>query len=466
MPRTKENQKERELVELNCEFSACTEKCVGMLKFFAHLSTHITLMEKQLRELSELSEAEENVDHTKCECPWRDCSTVLPFANDWNACIRHLNFHAHHTHIKALGDLELKFRKVEGRCTKDGSTRSTIPELTEDFVCCWNGCEYQTNSIWHFHRHVYMHSYDAPSCDRKLRCDWSSCSFTGVRGKLVEHLRAHSQEKTHACSTCGVMLSVATRLEDHVTRQVTDKQSYECSHCSKKFSSARVLRDHLRKHVNMYACMFCEMSCPSPSALRIHILYRHSTERPYNCSQCSLTFKTKFDLATHNLTHEYSGQRFSCPALNCKFTSINLGMMQRHIVSAHQGVKKIFGCHLCHEIYAKSVKLSKHLRKQHGLTHPAGHVKFRFTPDCNGVYRLVTLRFECLRNEEETYEMNEENTCEMNEENAYRINEEEAYEINEQDTCEGNENETYEMNEEVSDTVKNPTAATGTPGYS
>lgn len=397
MPKCKARDQERRCIELQCEFSECHDKCHGVEELCSHVSLHIEIMRQQLTQAA--NNPNNEVDNTRCECPWRQCHSILEFEKDWSHCLRHIKFHAFHTYLKAIGDDELRRRNVPISCTNTAN-RNVLPDLPEQFKCGWEDCQFEDESGYAFYQHVSSHatSMAVPRGDTR-KCHWSKCEYSTKAAvtKMRDHLRIHSQERLYACSACGNMYSQSTRLEDHQKRQDKGEGSFQCSHCSKKCSTERLLRDHLRKHVNLYSCMFCDMTCVSPSALRIHILYRHSAERPFSCPDCDVTFKTKYALANHSLGHEYEGLELVCAVENCGFKCRSTDVMKKHNAEVHKDPGRIYGCHLCNETFKTGPELSTHLKQGHELSYPSGHVRFRFAPEADGIRRLVTVRFECFQ---------------------------------------------------------------------
>lgn len=405
MPRNKKRKKDRDVIELKCEFSECQDVCHGMQDLNSHVKQHLDQMRLKLT-AAIINVQEVDVDRTKCECPWTECHVILDIT-DWESSSLHVNYHAFHTFLKRIGDEELEWRGVPMACMRDQSQRNAIPDLSS-LMCQWSSCAQLSDNPWLFYQHVAGHASDdcskSASGKRKVRkCMWGSCDYstTGAVTKLVDHLRTHTNERRYACSKCGAFYSQSTRLEDHMKRQAVGVKTFQCSHCNKQCSTERLLRDHLRKHINMYGCMFCEMTCPSPSALRIHILYRHSTERPFTCSVCEKRFKTKFDLSTHQIIHEYAGHVFECTEENCDYTSKSMSSVERHLNEGHSEIR-VYGCHLCEDVHINGRDLSCHLKNDHQLKYPSGHVKFRFVRESDGVYRLVTVRYECSQEGDES----------------------------------------------------------------
>lgn len=403
----------RDAIELECEFSECHDKCSGIDELSCHVAMHIEIMRGQLT--AETDGDDSQVDHSRCECPWRECQTILEVASDWSHCLRHLYYHVFHTYLKVIGDDELERRGITITCTRQ-SNRNSIPDLAEPLICRWRDCGFSDENPWTFYRHVDTHAADVRvTLGEKRQCRWDSCEYAtkATVTKLRDHLHIHTQERRYGCSACGSLYSQSTRLEDHQKRHDNREKSFQCSHCSKKCSTERLLRDHLRKHVNLYGCMFCDMTCPSPSALRIHIMYRHSAERPYSCSECDATYKTKYALANHTLSHAYEGAEFICSVDYCGFKCRSTDSMKRHSLEAHKYPGRIYGCHICEDVFKQGVELSAHLKEEHELKYPSGHVRFRFATEADGIRRLVTVRYECFQgsDEEDEGEEYEERAC-------------------------------------------------------
>lgn len=64
------------------------------------------------------------------------------------------------------------------------------------------------------------------------------------RSSLSTHLKAHRNDRRHACSTCGRRFVKDSDLRKHL-RTHTDERPYPCEACGRRFAR----RDYLKKHL-------------------------------------------------------------------------------------------------------------------------------------------------------------------------------------------------------------------------
>lgn len=69
-------------------------------------------------------------------CLWDVCGHKTP---DFNEMIRHINYHAYHTKLMAVGFNARATLKLL-RCKKDSKNRNHLPPLKGDHCCMWTGC--------------------------------------------------------------------------------------------------------------------------------------------------------------------------------------------------------------------------------------------------------------------------------------------------------------------------------------
>ncbi|XP_021963367.1 histone H4 transcription factor [Folsomia candida] len=382
-----------EPLTLQCEWQDCTFTTQVMDVFMDHVGAHVPSVEVVLRE-----------DFATMTvifgCNWRHCPWTTDKTEDLQ---RHLFLHAYHTKLKCIG-LNTSTRSNLNQCAADSSNRNILPDLSADLTCVWGSCCQIFTNIQLYYNHIGDHIDSTPrgkTVHGGIKCVWRGCACSFPNAvKLRDHMRSHTQEKLLACPTCGGLFANRTRFFDHCQRQQLnmEEEGFACDVCMKFFSTARLLRDHIRSHVNTYKCLKCEMSCSSPSALNLHMRYKHSDEKPYACQHCAYTCKSYNDLNRHTKIH--GGLSYECDEEGCNFNCKSMSSLKTHWLKQHGDGKSKYACHVCEKMFLKGYYLTKHLTSIHKLQWPAGHSRFRYKLCDDGFYRLLTVRYESVEEQD------------------------------------------------------------------
>lgn len=290
-----------------CEWKGCTSTFAdeNLLKY--HQLEHFKVL------CDELSVGTESI---ACGI----CNASFSLA-DPDAIERHSHFHAWTAGLRAKGR-QMQLRKAWPTCYLDPTSCNLVPELPTKFECGWEYCDFKTNDVAIFIRHVMKHpeEYNDTRYPRgtALKCLWENCSYVANRLRnLSAHLDTHTQMKRTACPTCGLLLVDFRKFEDHLKRQQihllkSDRQLHpsikpvKCPRCRRLFSTQRILEYHMKRHINTVKCPFCEMTTMSKSALERHLIFRHSNSRPIPCPFCQACFKMNSLLNRHlRLIHKH-----------------------------------------------------------------------------------------------------------------------------------------------------------------
>ncbi|XP_045513711.1 histone H4 transcription factor [Pieris brassicae] len=359
---------------LECEWPSCREFFSNYVMFQAHVRMHISDVH--------ITKMDGNVFY---HCLWDVCGHK---STDRDQIIRHINYHAYHAKLLAIGLNARATLKLE-RCKKDSTKRNQLPPLLGDHCCMWYGCTQFFDSIQDFLDHVQTH---IASCSRgQVICSWAGCGAVFVeRAQLSRHMRAHTSERLIACYHCGTHFALNRKLSDHLMRQNVDPSAgHKCSICGEFFASDYLLREHVRRHVSCYACSLCDMSQPTPADLAHHVRYRHMASedvRRHACPDCDYKAVTKYDLRAHIKIHNRKRKKSSDSDSDCE-------------VKKQKNTRKYI-CHICPDnkptIFARGTYLTMHLVKVHGAQWPCGHSRFRYQKSEDGMFRLTTTRFEVL----------------------------------------------------------------------
>lgn len=76
-------------------------------------------------------------------CLWDVCGHKT---KDYNEMFRHLNYHAYHGKLLAIGLNGRATLKLE-RCKKNSTKRNQLPNLPNEHICMWTDCNRKFNSI-------------------------------------------------------------------------------------------------------------------------------------------------------------------------------------------------------------------------------------------------------------------------------------------------------------------------------
>lgn len=92
--------------------------------------------------------------------------------------------------------------------------------------------------------------------------------------------------------------------------------------------------------------------------------------------------------------------------------------LKRHDAK-HLDTPQTYSCHMCDKSYSRGHLLSKHLKKDHGFSLPAGHSRFIYKQDFDGLYRLQTKRVENLKESAKAFPVDSDSGLVV----SYKVNE-------------------------------------------
>ncbi|XP_049871407.1 histone H4 transcription factor [Pectinophora gossypiella] len=373
-----------EYLQMECEWQSCRWWFNDYEALQKHVRNHIS----EVHVIQDEGEAQ-------YVCLWDVCGHKT---SDFKEMIRHINYHAYHARLLAIGFNGRATLKL-ARCKKDSSKRNQLPPLKCDHCCMWTGCDKRFSSIQGFFDHMKLHVRYAEG----NICSWAGCgAMFPRRALLTMHVRSHTKERLIACYHCGMHFSCNSKLSDHLLRQnVYPQSSHRCSVCGVVCATAYLLREHARQHISALACALCDMSAPSPAALAQHVRYRHvapADARLHACPHCSYRAVTKSDLRKHIPTHTRKRKRQKREQDSDKDLSDDDEGSEVE-VKKKKSTKK-YACHMCPEdemkVFSRGTRLTTHLVKVHGAQWPFGHSRFRYQISEDGMYRLTTTRYEFL----------------------------------------------------------------------
>lgn len=155
-----------------------------------------------------------------------------------------------------------------------------------------------SNCFEGFHHGEEKMEHEADCKDRRYKCD--VCKFfTLEKHRLVEHMRAHSDERPFACDRCSMKFARKFSLNRHRKTHINPLK-FKCAVCFKIFAQQVEKEKHeadCKRHG--YACDVCNSYETAHKINIIRHMRIHSHEKPFQCNVCSKCFSLKHNLNTH-----------------------------------------------------------------------------------------------------------------------------------------------------------------------
>ncbi|XP_061746256.1 zinc finger protein 501-like [Nerophis ophidion] len=173
-----------------------------------------------------------------------------------------------------------------------------------------------------------------------------------IKGDLIQHARAHTQEEPFSCSVCGATFARKDSLKSHMRTHAVEKP-FLCSVCDSRFAQRQQLENHMRTHAGEKPEF--ESSLARSQNLTKHVTV-HPGEKPFPCSICGVCFSRKLTL-THHMAVHTGGKAFPCSICGVCFSrNRDLTIHMRR----HTG-ERPFSCSMCDSSFVRSQELKKHM---------------------------------------------------------------------------------------------------------
>ncbi|XP_058463271.1 zinc finger protein 558-like [Malaya genurostris] len=163
-------------------------------------------------------------------------------------------------------------------------------ENIRQFKCEYCPMEYYTRPEMLLHvKQVHLNAF-------QVKCTECGLSFK-TKSTLNQHIKTHTNQRTHTCSVCGYGFKSYTHLNRHI-KSVHQDVRYNCEHCEISYGRKDKLRMHMEKVHNIqtyFVCEICLQSYNTKDKLEEHKNH-HENPKPLQCGIC---------LAAHMMQEEF-----------------------------------------------------------------------------------------------------------------------------------------------------------------
>uniref|UniRef100_A0A1Q3EXQ3 Putative c2h2-type zn-finger protein n=1 Tax=Culex tarsalis TaxID=7177 RepID=A0A1Q3EXQ3_CULTA len=161
------------------------------------------------------------------------------------------------------------------------------------YKCDYCPMEYFTRPEMLLHtKQVHLNAFE-------VKCPECSLSFK-TKSTLNQHLKSHTNQRTHTCSVCGFGFKSYTHLNRHI-KSVHQDVRYNCEHCEISYGRKDKLRMHMEKVHNIqtyFVCDICLQSYNARDKLEEHKTH-HENPKPLQCGVCLAAYVTQEEFDTH-----------------------------------------------------------------------------------------------------------------------------------------------------------------------
>ncbi|XP_055630891.1 zinc finger protein 652-like [Toxorhynchites rutilus septentrionalis] len=166
-------------------------------------------------------------------------------------------------------------------------------EDVRQFKCEYCPMEYYTRPEMLLHvKQVHLNAF-------QVKCPDCGLSFK-TKSTLNQHIKTHTNQRTHTCSVCGYGFKSYTHLNRHI-KSVHQDVRYNCDHCEISYGRKDKLRMHMEKVHNIqtyFVCDICLQSYNSKDKLDEHRAH-HDNPKPLQCGICLAAHVTQEEFDQH-----------------------------------------------------------------------------------------------------------------------------------------------------------------------
>lgn len=161
------------------------------------------------------------------------------------------------------------------------------------FKCEYCPMEYYTRPEMLLHvKQVHLNAFE-------VKCPDCGLSFK-TKSTLNQHVKTHTNQRTHTCSVCGFGFKSYTHLNRHV-KSVHQDVRFNCEHCEISYGRKDKLRMHMEKVHNIqtyFVCDICLQSYNARDKLEEHKAH-HENPKPLQCGICLAAYMSQEEYDTH-----------------------------------------------------------------------------------------------------------------------------------------------------------------------
>lgn len=166
-------------------------------------------------------------------------------------------------------------------------------DSVRQFKCDYCPMEYYTRPEMLLHiKQVHLNAFE-------VKCPECGLSFK-TKSTLNQHIKTHTNQRTHTCSVCGYGFKSYTHLNRHI-KSVHQDVRFKCDHCEISYGRKDKLRMHMEKVHNIqtyFVCDVCLQSYNSKEKLDDHKVH-HDNPKPLQCGICLAAHMTQDEFDQH-----------------------------------------------------------------------------------------------------------------------------------------------------------------------
>lgn len=161
------------------------------------------------------------------------------------------------------------------------------------YKCDYCPMEYFTRPEMLLHtKQVHLNAFE-------VKCPECNLSFK-TKSTLNQHLKSHTNQRTHTCSVCGFGFKSYTHLNRHI-KSVHQDVRFNCEHCEISYGRKDKLRMHMEKVHNIqtyFVCDICLQSYNARDKLEEHKTH-HQNPKPLQCGVCLAAYVSQEEYDSH-----------------------------------------------------------------------------------------------------------------------------------------------------------------------
>uniref|UniRef100_A0A182N899 C2H2-type domain-containing protein n=1 Tax=Anopheles dirus TaxID=7168 RepID=A0A182N899_9DIPT len=194
------------------------------------------------------------------------------------------------------------------------------------------------------------------SSHRDHMCDTCGLAFD-TKFVLETHAKRHATVRQYKCDYCPLEYYTKAEMLLHVRRLHLKAFEVNCPQCALTFSTKQILAQHMKTHTNQrtHTCTICGFSFKAHTHLNRHMKERHQGVQ-YPCDHCDVSYRRKDKLRMHvEKTHNVSSR------IGVVFTQANtVVLFLLYYDYFKTQIQTYFVCDICLQSYDADEKLKEH----------------------------------------------------------------------------------------------------------